>query len=420
MLTSEQQVAFNKILTLDKNYFLTGYAGTGKSYLVQAVIEECNKQNIKIVICSTTWSSAVDIGWATYHSTFWVFGQYIEWMAVHSLKKDFSEVELIIIDEISMMWPDMMDLIDKKLRHNTQADLPFGGIKLLIVWDKKQLWPIYEKDSQVTLDLIDKYKELEFTSADAYKTFETIELKEIQRSKDEKFIALLNRLRDGDISVHMEMKKERTEVEWAIYIANSNKFVDEFNANKLNALEWELYSITWFSAWEFKLTDSTTPYTLQLKIGARIMVTKNLDLMKNGDIWTVQAISANIITIFSDRLQQSIDISRSTFYKQEYANSWEFDRNGILSPFEKSWIFKDKYDEDGEEIEPTSKLYPVVVWKFTQFPIKLAWGMTVHKSQGKTFEKIVMVIQRFQKDPRLLYVWFSRWQSYDNTFVKYV
>jgi hypothetical protein len=431
MLNNQQQLAFDKILALDTNYFLTWYAGTGKSYLVHSIIDECKQLWIEIAVASTTWSSAVDIWWTTYHSLFWVFGMYTDDMEIHGLKRNFSEIELIIIDEISMMWPDMLDLIDKKLRFNTWLDLPFGGIKLLIVWDEKQLGPIYQdtdSNKNIIKLLKDKYWVLEFTSAKIYSTFEKIELTEIMRSKDEKFISLLNRVREWDNTPIADFKKERFDNPDSVHIAFRNDWVNAYNNEKLDSIATSEYVYRWYYFWDFKTTDCTSPEVLALKVGARVMITKNLNelWLTNGDIGTITALTDTNIVFLSDRLNCESDIKIETFYKQDYSGKESHDKNKILLDFEKKSIFVDRYKfnlekELFEEIKSEFKLYPIVTWKFVQFPMKLAYAMSVHKSQWKTFEKMTLVLGRFDKSNiRQLYVGLSRWQSYENTYVKHI
>lgn len=428
MLNNTQQIAFDQIMKLDKNYFLTGFAWTGKSYLVHSIIEECKNKNIEIAVASTTGSSAVDIGGTTYHSLFWLFGMHHDWMEIKWLKRDFKDVELIIIDEISMMWPDMLDVIDKKLRANTGYDLPFGGIKLLLVWDKKQLWPIYSGDTELIEKIRNKYDELEFYKAEAFKTFEEISLTEIMRSTDEKFLSLVNRIREWDNTPLLEFQKERVDNPDAVHIAFRNDWVDTYNKEKLSQLATEDFDYVGNYFGDFKQSDCTSPQIIVLKVWAKVMITKNLkeEWLTNGDMGIITKLTNDSITFLSDRLQKEFTLTKQTFFKSEYSNKDPHDKNEILNDFEKKFLFADHYEMNDEtweyeEIPPKSKLYPIITWKFIQFPIKLAWAMSVHRSQWKTFEKMTLVIWRYDnRNIRQCYVWISRWQTYENTFIKYI
>lgn len=428
MLNIQQQEAFNCIMELKNNYFLTGFAGTGKSYLVHSIIEECKKQNIEIAVASTTWSSAVDIGGTTYHSLFGLFGMHYDGMEIKGLKRDFNDVELIIIDEISMMWPDMLDLIDKKLRANTGYDLPFWWIKMLLVWDKKQLWPIYTGDKELIQKIQDKYWELEFYCAKSFETFKEISLIEIMRSTDEKFLWLVNRIREWDNTPLLEFQKERVDNPESVHIAFRNDWVDEYNRDKLNNLVTEDFDYVGNYYWEFKTTDCTSPHIITLKVWAKVMITKNMkeEWLTNGDMWVITNLTNDSITFLSDRLKQEFTLWKQTFYKSEYSNTESHDKNEILTDFEKKFLFTDNYELNEEtwkyeEIPPTSKLYPIITGKFVQFPIRLAWAMTIHKSQWKSFNKMTLVIWRYDnRNIRQCYVGISRWRTYDNTFIKYI
>jgi len=381
----DQMQAFD-IMNSWANCFLTGNAGTGKSWLTNEFIKHQRQQSKFVVVLAPTGIAAINIGWATIHSTFKMFGTYLYFRPIKIQTVDWKQVSTIIIDEISMVGPDYVDYIDHILRHECKNDKPFGGKQMIFVWDKAQLPPVYvantEEEKREINWLRAKYgNELTFDHALSYQGFETLHLTEIKRQSDPVFIDILNKIRVWDRSVLWQIKTGYGNDE-TVHLKPYNTMVDKHNNQKFESLTWDPHIYDAHIKWEFNIKNAITPIELYLKPGARIMVTKNLDNgLVNGDLGTVVECRNETVIIHSDR----------------------FDVNMELEPVEWKEI---RYEWTEEK----------TVWSMTQVPLKLSWAITIHKSQWLTLENVCLtVVKNMPTD--LLYVWLSRATSMDNLYI---
>lgn len=387
-----QEQAF-EILTSGDNVFLTGKAWTGKTFLTQKYIEHLKENKKAVIVTAPTGIAALNIGGATIHSTFKMYGSYPDIGArpYRHQKVKWMKIDTLIIDEVSMVSPDYLDYINNLLQEERGSEKPFGWIQVVLVGDPAQLPPVHtsfsEKDKAIINLLHLKYwEELTFDKARCFNTFSQVELSEVKRQEDLKFIELLNKVREWDLSVLTQFNSGYGD-EHTVHLRPYNKMVDKFNINRMAQLDSKQVNYTAQVEWLFDVNRSITPVLLQLKLGARVMVTANIkDLgLVNGDFGTVKGFADDGIIITVDR-----------FDKTEFTiwlNTWQ------------------QIEYEGFE--------ETVIGTMQQIPLKLGWCMTIHKSQGLSIESVsVTVTKDMARD--LIYVALSRAMTFEKLYVNHV
>lgn len=380
-LTKGQQEFIDLALS-GKNIFLTGKAGTGKSFIIE---EFCKRSDKQIVKLGTTGISASNIGGQTIHSFFQinpfeVFQGRQEQKLSRQKRKAIRSAEIIIIDEVSMMRPDLLDAI-----HN-RCDLKYKQI--IFVGDLKQLPVIQSGREQHIINEI--YGNHLFTSAKIYKEINVINivLNEVKRQDDADFIKALNNIRDGNKDDYFK-RSVGDKPNNGVILAPHNSTVNRYNSEGLNSIDSEL--ITFKATIEGKINadDYRVDEEIEVKNGAKIMycVNNSSANLVNGDIG-VFLVEDKKYFFVKDGFKT--ELKRVTFENQKY-------------------VLKDvkKKTKEGKLIH-TEELRLEKIGEMRQYPIKLAYALSIHKSQGMTFDEVTVDLTRRCFAEGQMYVALSR------------
>lgn len=391
----------------NQSVFMTGRAGTGKSTFLKYICDHTSKKH---VVLAPTGIAAVNAGGVTLHSFFRIpfkpllpddpefavdrLRKRLKYTRAHA--KLIRELELIIIDEISMVRADIIDFIDKVLRvYSGKMHQPFGGKQMLLVGDLFQLEPVVTSDMRDILR--QHYANAYFFSADAFRDFEIvpIELRKVYRQQDEDFVGLLDRFRVGsptadDVArLNCRVRPEETcdsdEEGYVMTLATRREMVDSINARRL--LELPAPPVVYLGRINDDFPESSLPTAkdLLLKTGAQIVFVRN-----DRERRWVNGTVAKVYCATRDRLEVELESGSRHVVEREI---WE---NIVY-----------KYDEE------TKKVTETVIGTFTQFPVRLAWALTIHKSQGLTFNNVVIDVGRGAFSGGQTYVALSRCRSLD-------
>lgn len=383
----------------DMSLFLTGKAGTGKTTFLREVVRYTKK---KCIVLAPTGIAAVNAGAMTIHSFFqFGLGPFVQ--GVIEPKSDFrinkSKLELIrhlqllIIDEVSMVRADLMDHIDVELRRIRRNSKPFGGVQLLMIGDLQQLPPIAHGGEDELLRQY--YKTLYFFSSAALKSmkYSCIELKNVYRQTDRHFIDILNHARDctltsqdiSDLNARYVPGFSPKPEDGYIRLMTHNRQVDYVNETELEKLDNKPFTFVAAVTGTFPEESYPTADSLTLKKGAQVMFIKNDPDRRfiNGTLGEVKSIDKNSIAV---RLAESgtvIDVEPMEWQNIRY-----------------------QFDEESKEISSKQ------IGRFKQYPLKAAWAITVHKSQGLTFDKAIIDVHA-AFSPGQAYVALSRCRTLD-------
>ncbi len=382
----EFQDALNLVKYTRQSLFLTGKAGTGKSTFLRYICENTKKKH---VVLAPTGIAAINAGGSTLHSFFKLpfhpllpddpnlslqkgrIHDFFKYTKAH--RKLLEELELIIIDEISMVRADIIDAVDRILRvysHNLRE--PFGGKQILLVGDVFQLEPVVKNDEREILNRF--YPTPYFFSAQVFSQIDlvSIELQKVYRQSDPVFVGVLDRIRNNTVgAADLQLLNRRygvdiaqAEADMYITLATRRDQVDHINERKLNELPGDAVTFSGEIHGDFPESSLPTSQELVLKTGAQVIFIKN-DFDKrwvNGTIGVVSGMDLDTETLYV-----ITDDGKECDVKRE---SW---RN-----------IRYKYNEEKKEIEEEE------LGTFTQYPLRLAWAITVHKSQGLTFARAVI------------------------------
>lgn len=379
MGNQEMQLARDIIEKTGTNLFLTGKAGTGKTTFLRRLCESSPK---RMVVLAPTGIAAINAGGVTIHSFFQLsFGPYVPGIIRNEEQHRFSKqkrklirsLDLVVIDEISMVRADLLDHVDVVLRRFRDRNKPFGGVQLLLIGDLQQLAPVAKEEEWM---LLKKYYETPyFFSSRALKetNYLTIELKHVYRQQDENFIRLLNLVREGSVDDGALVRlNERckpgfnpAKSEGYIRLVTHNRQADKINEEELSHIENVSFQYEAQVKGNFPEGSYPADKVLELKLGAQIMFIKN-DSQKryfNGMLGEVVAINKNGFTVHPLDAPSNIRIDVE---REEWTNV--------------KYVLNEETNEVEEKVEGV----------FVQFPVRLAWAITIHKSQGLTFERAII------------------------------
>ncbi len=426
-----------------RNLFITGRAGTGKSTLLQYFRAHTRKS---VVVLAPTGVAAVNVRGQTIHSFFGfkpdITPEGARAIRVRKAKKNlYRKLQAVVIDEISMVRADLLDCVDVFLRlHGPDKSLAFGGIQMIFIGDLYQLSPVvasgekavfgkkmdgdsgtmyqspYFFDARVFAPTPEchlrkdaeeghsgsgfrppeeRRKDNEAAAAVRPQRFmmELIELEKIYRQKDQDFIALLNAIRNNSVTEqHLDVLNKRClpafrpeEKEFYIHLTTTNAMADEINRERLSGLKGKAHRYEGTLSGGFDIKSLPTQEILDLKIGAQVMLLNN----DSRERW----INGTIGKIFAvEKVSGGPDIVRV-----------ELPEGGIVEVTSFTWeMFRFFYNEE------TGALDSETAGSFTQYPLRLAWAVTIHKAQGKTFPKVIVDIGRGTFSHGQVYVALSR------------
>ena len=385
------QLAYDFVRYTNRNIFLTGKAGTGKTTFLRDLKKTSPK---RMIVVAPTGVAAINAGGVTIHSFFQLpFHPYIPTIYLpensrgnqaaqndppgYKMSREkiniIKSLDLLIIDEISMVRADTLDAVDSALRRYKNRYLPFGGVQLLMIGDLQQLAPVVRDEDR---EILDRYYDSSFffgSKALCSTDYLTIELKHIYRQNDQVFIKLLNKVRDNkvDSEVLSELNKryipdfDPDSGGGYITLTTHNIQAQSLNDSKLGKLPGRPHSFKAKIQDEFPEYSYPTANELILKVGAQVMFVKN-DISRdklffNGKIGKVEEFEDDIIVVKCPDDDFPIRVEMAEWANMKYT-----------------------LDDDTKEIQET------VIGTFTQYPLKLAWAITIHKSQGLTFDRAVI------------------------------
>lgn len=405
-LTPEFQKTLDLLENTDKSVFITGRAGTGKSTLLDYFRHNTRKN---VVVLAPTGVAALNVEGQTIHS-FFSFKPDITVDKVKKLhpqkQKLIRNLDALIIDEISMVRADLLDCVDRALRLNRDfPDLPFGGLQMILIGDLYQLPPVVTESEEPIFSL--HYDSPYFFSARVFQDenfdLEFIELEKVFRQKDADFLELLNAIRNRSVTEEQlsrlnarclpDFRPENNE--FYITLTSTNEAADQINEEKLNQLPGKIHYYEGLIEGEFDQNSFPTAEILAIKEGAQVMLLSNDPYGRwvNGSIGRVEEIIK-----FPDQPDMIMVRLENDELVEVLPHKWE--------------IFHFEFDAKKK------KIISRVVGTFIQYPLRLSWAVTIHKSQGKTFERVIVDIGRGTFAHGQVYVALSRCTSFEGLVLK--
>lgn len=374
----ELNTAWEFVEKTGKSVFLTGKAGTGKTTFLKRVVEESKK---RVVVVAPTGIAAINAGGVTIHSFFqlplhpFIPGMKIESKFAFSKEKRsiIKTIDILIIDEISMVRSDLLDAIDSVLRRFRNRHKPFGGVQLLMIGDLQQLSPVVTDED---VQFLSQYYPSPYffgSHALARTDYVTIELKEVYRQQDAVFISMLNAVRGGRPSIEVIRALNSRYCpgfvpppdEGYIRLTTHNHIADEYNSRQLSLIDDQAHSFEAEVSGNFPESSYPVDFRLELKAGAQVMFVKN--------------------DPSSDKRYYNGKIGIVTDFYEEYIM--------VQCPGEDEKIAVEPLEWENSRYvinEQTQEMESEVIGIFKQYPLRLAWAITIHKSQGLTFDKAII------------------------------
>ena len=360
--------------------FLTGKAGTGKTTFLRTIQQRSTK---RMIVVAPTGVAAINANGVTIHSFFQLpLSPFVPESTVkprfeYSKQKRqiMRTLDLLIIDEISMVRADILDAIDSILRRFREHNKPFGGVQLLMIGDLQQLTPIVRPDEEKLLNRY--YNTPYFFDSKALQStqYVTIELTKVFRQQDKVFIDILNHFRDGHVSDEdFDILNKRYQPNFSpdensdyIHLTTHNRIADNINDRQLEQIKEQAYKFCARVEGQFPENSYPADYELTLKCGAQVMFIHNdrFERYYNGKIGRITYIDNERIEVSCPNENEKIEVEPQTWENTRYTLN-----------------------------ETTKQIEGEVLGTFTQYPLRLAWAITIHKSQGLTFEHAIIDAQQ--------------------------
>ncbi|MGB1583842.1 MAG: ATP-dependent DNA helicase, partial [Solirubrobacterales bacterium] len=393
-MNNSQNEVLDSVLRSRAHTFVSGEAGTGKSVVLREYVKSTDE---KVVVCAPTGLAATHVDGVTIHSLFRfpVLDDFIQFqpMPNEDADKVLASIDAVVIDEASMVRCDMFDAIDKKLRQAREVDEPFGGVRMVLFGDLLQLPPVTNREINVRLD--EHYEGLYFFDAKVSGETEYVshELTEVMRQSDVKFVGALKRARMGAIAeadlalINQRVVKIANEPPTPV-LALTNEVVNNHNKRGLAKLDGEPF--TFHCEWRAE-HDAKAPIerpcekVIELKVGCPVLFTRNDEELgvSNGTRGTVTALDHSSITVRCGK--REIEVEQAEWPVYEYA-----------------------FDPDTDRVKKQE------IGQFLQLPLRLGFAMTVHRSQGQTYDRTTVDFANSRPfSPGQGYVAISRVRSLD-------
>jgi ATP-dependent DNA helicase PIF1 len=389
-LDAVQQALFNGVENTNANIFVQGQAGTGKSAFVQYLKDHTRKD---FCVACPTAIAALNIGRVTLHSLFRLpFGNFFileKLKLAPKTKKILQKKDLLIIDEISMVRPDMLDAIDMLAQQARRNAAPFGGMQVLLIGDLCQLPPVITHEVKHIFEREYGHKDAYFFDAHAYAAgaFQKVELARVYRQSDAELLRHLQAIRSGeDVEESVEYFntariRDVDALKTAVTITPYRNAADEMNASRLDAIMEVAHSYACKTEGNFDASkEAPAPAVLALKVGALVIFNRNISSdCINGTSAVVTKLEDDLITVCLAESGLNVAVQREKWPKYAY-----------------------EYNRD------TGKVEEKEVGAFIQFPLQLGYALTIHKAQGKTLDKVIIDMRRGAFAHGQLYVALSR------------
>ena len=386
ILSPEQTAAFNTIECTSSNVLILGSAGTGKSTFVNYLKSATKK---RVVCACPTAVAALNIGGQTIHSLFqiqprdFIFPEFLELKA--KVRNILTATDVLVLDEVSMIAPDLMDAMDILARRARKNNEPFGGIQIVAIGDLFQLPPVITRDAAKYYAAEYEHERAYFFDSNVYKRsdFVRFNFDLVYRQSDMRLLEKLNALRSGD----------KTAIEFfntcsiadderrcnAVLITPFRAVAERINAQRLAQIAAPVVEYTGELSGNFAERDVPAPMNLELKIGALVVFVKNGDKWHNGSMGIIRTLGTREITVqLLNPRHDIVTVKKEKWEKIEYSR-----------------------DENDRLVENETGAYK-------QFPLNLGYAMTIHKAQGKTLDTVVIDISRGAFEHGQTYVALSR------------
>lgn len=393
-LSAEQAAVYETIESTRENVFVTGRAGTGKSTLLNHLAWNTSRQ---LVISAPTGVAALNVGGQTIHS---LFRLPIGVIADHTLeqsgdlRKLLNTIDTLVIDEVSMVNADLLDAIDRSLRQARQRpNDAFGGVQVVLFGDPYQLAPV-PGDADERAYFADQYRSIWFFDAKVWQdtSLRIFELNVIHRQHEEDFKAMLDAVRHGTVTAEIAERFNETgaraaPADGAITLATRNDTVNAINSAALAKLPGRVFTAKADISGDFGGRTYPADVRLELKVGARVMFLRNDSDQRwvNGTVGTVTRIESTVCVEVEGEVHE---VQPAVWEKFKYSYS-----------------------------VVTKQLTRDIVAEFTQFPLRLAWAVTIHKSQGKTYDRAIIDLGQRSFAPGQTYVALSRITELDGLYL---